>query len=453
VSTSRTAAILAPLAVTALVLSACGGADDDASADPPPTTSASSTSDWREEVAAQCSAGGADVAAIQPNDGTAAGIAAEATATKAVFDGGWFSSLEVPADVQPTLDQIVALGDEAREYLEVSIESAEAGDTDAAQQALDEGFDRLARTSTAWAMAGARCGPADPARVENADLTIPLEMEPWQIAAGFDSIWVSEQLAGRVVRLDPDTGEIQATIDIGDAPFKLQPADGSMWVRTASSYVAVDPATNEVTATLTKADVGPSANRSWAVDGAMWICDGRRLHRYDPTTLTADATLDLDLDCGSVWASDDLVAAWSYNEDPGESATSAAAFVDPATNEVLATVALPVDVGGPAVLADSVFFPGYGGSKPVVVDPATWTATTAPDLGTTTGGSGQPAAGSDAIYIGTANHQDVLRVDPTTLEATDTIEPLGVNALLIDDGALWVATGQPYDTVQRFDLD
>jgi hypothetical protein len=333
------------------------------------------------------------------------------------------------------------------------VESAGAGDTESAQRALDEGFDRLGGIATAWAIAGAPCGLADPARVENADLTVPLGMNPHQIGAGFDSIWATQELADRVVRLDPDTGEVQATIDVGERPLKMQPADGSMWVRTALSYDAIDPGSNTVTATLAKADVGPSANRSWAVDGAMWICDGRRLHRYDPTSLARMATLDLELDCGSVWADDDLVVAWSYNEDDGESGASAAAFVDPATNTVLATVALPVDVGGPAVLPDSVFFPGYLGSTAAVVDRATWTVSATPELGVAGGGSGQPALDEESIYVSTSDRSDVIRVDSTTFTVTDTIEPLGVNALLVDNSALWVAAGAPSDIVQRFDLD
>ena len=66
---------------------------------------------------------------------------------------------------------------------------------------------------TAMAIAGARCGFADPARVENADLTVPLEMDPNQISAGFGSIWVSEGLAGRVVRLDPGSGASQEYVE------------------------------------------------------------------------------------------------------------------------------------------------------------------------------------------------------------------------------------------------
>ena len=61
-------------------------------------------------------------------------------------------------------------------------------------------------------------------------------------------------------------------------PVKLQPADGRMVVRTADSYVAIDAATNTIVGTLLRADVGPNANRSWAVDGALWICV---LQRFD----------------------------------------------------------------------------------------------------------------------------------------------------------------------------
>ena len=121
-------------------------------------------------------------------------------------------------------------------------------------------------------------------------------------------------------------------------------------------YVAIDPATNTVTATLAKADVGAEANRSWAVDRALWICDGSRLHRYDPTNVSLVATVDLGIDCGQVFATSDLVVAWTFNDDGG--GASAAAFVDPATNAVVARVDLPVNVGVPVVEDDAVFFPG-----------------------------------------------------------------------------------------------
>jgi hypothetical protein len=341
---------------------------------------------------------------------------------------------------------------DALDWLQQASDHLVTGDLVAAQRALDEGYDRLTRTATAWTIAGAQCGPADPSRVSNASRTVPLAMESWQITAGFGSIWVSEALARSVVRLDPTTGGTLATIDVGDAPAKAQPADGRLWVRTASSYVAIDADSNIVVATLLKSDVGPDANRSWATDGALWICDGTKLHRYDPTTVALAETVDVAIDCNSVYATDDLVVAWTYNEDEGESGSSIAAFIDPVTNTVLTTASLPVDVGGPVVLTDEVYFPGHFGSKAVVVDRTSWGVVSTPDMGAHGGGTGQAASDTTSIYVVTADEMSVQQIDINTYEPVGTIEPLGVNAVATLDGALWTTRGQPFNVAQRFDV-
>ena len=106
--------------------------------------------------------------------------------------------------------------------------------------------------------------------------------------------------------------------------FKIQPADGRVIVRTTDSYMAIDPTTNSIVANW-KLDVGPEANRSWAADGAADL-RWPRLHRYDPATVAATgAVVELSSDCGGVYVTDELVVAWSYNEDDGESGSSAAA--------------------------------------------------------------------------------------------------------------------------------
>jgi hypothetical protein len=414
-----------------------------------PTESSAVDEAWRQEVEAACG-DLAVLASIAEHDGTVDSIIARAAAIRAVYEEPFGASIAVPAALRQTLDALAA---EAMASLDASVELAGNGDLAGAELALEKGWDVFSRTGTAIALAGARCAFADPARVATADLTVPLEMDPNQLNVAFGSVWVSEIAAGRVVRLDPTTGALQATVDVGAVPLKAQPADGLMWVRTAAAYVGIEPTTNTVTATLAKADVGPAANRSWAVDGAMWICDGRRLHRYDPTTLVPVAALDLELDCNAVYATTDLAVAWSYNEDVGESGTSAAAFIDPATNTVLATVALPFDVGGPALLPDAAYFHGYHGSSAVVVDLTSWTIAATPDHGVHGGGTGQAAFDGTSIYFPDAAEQDVVRVDATTFDVVEIIEPLGVNAVAVDDtGALWVARGQPLDVVQRFDV-
>jgi hypothetical protein len=406
---------------------------------------------WTGDVEAACDSVAPMAIAIEPNDGTAESMAVEIAATKSIFDVHAFEGLEVPPAAQSTLDRVTAMGDEALTWLAEASARVTAGDLFGGQQALDEGFDRLVRTQTAWAIAGAKCALADPQRVANAETTVALEMAPWQIAAGFDSLWVSEMTADDVVRLDPRTGDVIARIPVGEAPVKAQPADGRLWVRTGASYDAIDPATNTVVASIAKSDVGPSANRSWALDGAMWICDGRRLHRYDPATSMPVATIDLEVDCSAVYATDDLVVAWNYNEDAGESGTAAAAFVDPSTNTVMATTALPVDVGGPAVLDGVVYFPGHLGRQAVVVDRASWEVTDTPDMGGSGGGTGQAATDGKTIYIVDESEDAVLLIDASTFAPAGTIEPLGVNAVAIIDDALWTASGAPFDAVQRFD--
>ena len=120
----------------------------------------------------------------------------------------------------------------------------------------------------------------------------------------------------------------------------------------------------------------------------MWICDGRRLHRYDPTTLEPVTAIDLDVNCDFVYATDDLVVVWNHNTDPTESGQSATSMIDPTTNQVIATIDLPVDVVWPAVFEDTIYFGGSENRSGVVIDRATWTVQSTIELPDLVGGGG-----------------------------------------------------------------
>jgi hypothetical protein len=47
----------------------------------------------------------------------------------------------------------------------------------------------------------------------------------------------------------------------------------------------------------------------------------------------------------------------------------------------------------------------------------------------------------------------LIRSGGSRSTVTDTIEPLGVSMLIVDDGALWTARGHFIEVVQRFELD
>ena len=405
---------------------------------------------WKEQAAAMCAA---FIAELPSAPEPAAGSAAFVGFLRDLRDRlGSFDVLDLPDELHTAPTDVPAVTRQADEYLARAEAAAAAGDDAAADFAIEQYLGLLEHSAALLTIAGAECG--DQSRVANASLSVPV-LAANQVAAGLGSVWVSQgPFFTTLTRVDPDTGEIRATIDLGVAPGKVQPADGRMIVRTADAYMAIDPASNSVVATLAKSDVGPAADRSWAVDGAMWICDGQRLHRYDPATFAPTGTvIELGIDCGQVYATDDLVVAWTYNDDDGESGTSAAAFVDPATNQLLATSALPVDVTVPIVLDDAVFFPGNGGTQNVLIDRATSTVTATPDYGRSIRGS-QMAYDGRSIYL-IADKRDVLVIDADNYEMTDTIEPLsivgGINALATTPGALWVVTGDA-GILERFDI-
>jgi hypothetical protein len=406
---------------------------------------------WKEAAAAICAAYGAELASEPFLE--VVGAAALVGFHRELRDRlGSLEALDLPDELRTAPTDVPSVARRGDEYLARAEAAAAAGDDATVDLAVQQYLTMLEHAAALATLAGAECG--DTTRVANASLNVPVN-PAHQLTAGFGSIWVSQgAFFTAVTRVDPESGEVLATIDIGPAAGKAQPADGRLIVRTADSYVAIDPTSNSVVGTLAKSDVGPAANRGWAVDGALWICDGQRLHRYDPATLEPTGTvIELGIECGQVYATDDLVVAWTHNDDAGESGTSAAAFIDPATNQLLATTPLPVDITVPIVLDDAVFLPANGATQNVVIDRATWTITATPDYGRSVSGS-QMAYDGRSIYL-IADRNDVLVTDAQTYELTATIEPFviagPVNAPATTPGALWVATADT-GILQRFDI-
>ena len=225
-----------------------------------------------------------------------------------------------------------------------------------------------------------------------------------------------------------------------------------MWVRTADVFVRIDPDTNTVDATLLKADVGPATNRNYAVHGTMWGVRWDALHRYDPTSLELMATIDLDIDCDFVKVWDDLVVAWVYNDEPSLSADPAAVTIPPRDQSGAVDDSAPDRRDGMPLSCSTIVL--FAGTRRCCRDHRwDWSITSTPDLGRVTHGGGIATHG-DSIYVPTEDGfpKDVLVVDANTYEVVDTMEPIDLNVVALDDdGSLWVASGR-MDLVQRIDL-
>jgi YVTN family beta-propeller protein len=86
-----------------------------------------------------------------------------------------------------------------------------------------------------------------------------------------DSLWVTHQSSDTVARLDPESGEVVATVPVGDAPAWLARAnDGTVLVPNArdGTLSRIDPTTNDVVQTI-RVGAGPVVVRR--AFGDLWL--------------------------------------------------------------------------------------------------------------------------------------------------------------------------------------
>jgi DNA-binding beta-propeller fold protein YncE len=99
------------------------------------------------------------------------------------------------------------------------------------------------------------------------------DIGPAGVAYGAGSLWVSH-FVPEVWRIDPKTAHVEAKIHIDDGTTRgIAFADGTTWVTTETSVIAIDPATNRVIRTTKlierKRETGPTAIAY--LDGDLWV--------------------------------------------------------------------------------------------------------------------------------------------------------------------------------------
>jgi YVTN family beta-propeller protein len=98
----------------------------------------------------------------------------------------------------------------------------------------------------------------------------PIAHADW-VTASPGTLWVSSE-PGRIVRIDPKTGAVKATIKVGVNPLATAWIGGELWVPSIDddSVSIVDPATNRVRDTR-KAGFGPASVVQ--AGGSVWVSD------------------------------------------------------------------------------------------------------------------------------------------------------------------------------------
>jgi virginiamycin B lyase len=133
--------------------------------------------------------------------------------------------------------------------------------------------------------------------------TIPLPGYIWDVAYGHGSVWatiIGDGLTGEgsaLVRIDPATNAVTATIRLGAQPTEILIYDDSVWVTDLGEPAVwrVDPVSNAVIATIELDDPGDGEGVALAISGDdLWAsvprgANGVNVLLIDPATNTASS--------------------------------------------------------------------------------------------------------------------------------------------------------------------
>jgi hypothetical protein len=179
---------------------------------------------------------------------------------------------------------------------------------------------------------------------------------------------------GSLLRVDPATDTVTARVAAGLAqeccgPQGLAFGAGALWaaVPNLNGVVRVDPGAGTVTATI---PAGPACGNVTADDGSVWVtsgCDKMTVRRIDPATNRVVATLALPA-VPAVPANGDFPAAADVTIAHGSvwTSTTGGAYgelvrIDPSTNRVVGRLRLPAG-GGTLAAAEGDLWVGSGRS-------------------------------------------------------------------------------------------
>jgi YVTN family beta-propeller protein len=113
--------------------------------------------------------------------------------------------------------------------------------------------------------------------------SVPLPRAPAALAAGFGSVWATDNEQNLVRRIDPDSGRTIRKIRTGNDPVAIAAGHDAVWVanRADGSLSRIAPQTNSVIRAIS---VGESPVAVAVGEGAVWVvnADDRSVAKIDP---------------------------------------------------------------------------------------------------------------------------------------------------------------------------
>lgn len=268
--------------------------------------------------------------------------------------------------------------------------------------------------------------------------TVPTGVQPADVSADADYVWVANRGDDTATQVDPTTNEVVGTASPGTSVAGLAAGAGGVWIGDSrrEKLVRLDPASRSVAGSIRLAAgpevFGESTTNPVAVGhGAVWVARAAgEIARVDPesdevvaTISVGNAPVAIATGAGGVWIADEV--------------DNTVARIDPSANAVAAVT--PVGQGPTAIAVGegAVWVANTQDDTVARIDPDTAAVTTTISVGRRPTGV---AAGGGAVWVANSLSGTVSRIDPETNRIEATVEvgeaPQGVT---VAHGLVWVS--------------
>lgn len=205
-----------------------------------------------------------------------------------------------------------------------------------------------------------------------ARIAVPGTGDHSHMAVGFGAVWVtaSEGRPGALIRIDPKSNRIEATIQIGRPVHEVELLNGFVWVTRPESgpptLLSVDHRTNRLAPSNSAAPPTPVMTGSIRGFGSAWLAHDDVVLRMDPESAEIQARIlvaaaDIAIGPDGVWVMTDTPSSSPDLYIPIPGRPGKILLIDPRTNRIATS---PVSFGyGPAAMAvadDSLWVGEYG---------------------------------------------------------------------------------------------
>ena len=267
------------------------------------------------------------------------------------------------------------------------------------------------------------------------EAVFPITGSPdWSVVTA-DSYWVTTGRANHVVQFDPKTNKVGATVDVPEPCSGLADGFGSLWSPSCGAHAVlrIDPATGKVLASIA-ANPANSEGGITVGAGSVWIVTKpSALVRIDPKTNTIAQTIQLPAGSENPLFSDGFVWVSSFEQ-------NMLIKVDPASNAIVATIPVGPRPRFLTKGSGSIWTLNQGDGTISRVDETSSKLVATIPCGIP-GGGGEITFGAGFVWA-TMFDFPLTQIDPATNKVVKQWGGPGGDGLRFGFGSLWLSNGR-----------